>query len=290
LEQINSRIISCSISGYGPNGPLGGSPGFDPLLQAQSGMQRAQGGDAEPVFLQIGINDTGTGAVAAFGVIGALYAREKSGRGQQLYTYLANQSVMGQSGEICRYRGAPEPERGGLDHIGRSPVYRFYECTGGRWIAVACRHEGEVQGLYQMLGRQEWVKSYPAEVILTARADEACAGQIASILLEMDAEEAIVKLRSAGVPAAIALRLEAELFEDKHLSANGFWHLFELPGGERFNMMAHWALWTRTQADPQPPADAIGAQTVTILRQFGLNEETISRLLNHRVVRQAAGE
>lgn len=288
LDKINPRIISCSISGYGAKGPMGGRPGFDPLLQAQSGMQRAQGGDAEPVFLQIGINDTGTGAVAAFGVIGALYAREKTGCGQQLYTYLANQSIMGQSGEICRYPGAAEPEPGGIDLIGRSPVYRFYRCADNGWVAIACRNASDVEALYSALKQPKWSKTYPPETVLNSAPTAAPAGEIDGLLGAMKSVAAAEHLRGTGVPATVALKLERELFEDEHLSANGFWHPFQLPTGERFSMMTHWALWGRTQAESPAPAGDLGSETIEVLRRFGVSEEKIQQLLTQKVARQAA--
>ncbi len=75
LRDVNPRIISCSISGYGTEGPQASQPGFDPLLQAQSGLMQAQGGvGSEPVFHGIPVNDVGSAAIAALGIVAALHA------------------------------------------------------------------------------------------------------------------------------------------------------------------------------------------------------------------------
>ena len=80
LRQVNPRIISCSISGYGTEGPQASQPGFDPLLQAQSGLMQAQGGiGSEPVFHGIPREQSvGSAAVGSLGIVATLYA---AGRG-----------------------------------------------------------------------------------------------------------------------------------------------------------------------------------------------------------------
>jgi crotonobetainyl-CoA:carnitine CoA-transferase CaiB-like acyl-CoA transferase len=76
LRAVNPRIISLSISGYGAKGPQAARPGFDPLLQAQSGLMQAQGGyGAEPVFHLVAVNDVGSAAMSALAVVAALVAR-----------------------------------------------------------------------------------------------------------------------------------------------------------------------------------------------------------------------
>ena len=104
LRDVNPRIISLSITGYGTTGPQASQPGFDPLLQAQSGLMQAQGGDGdEPVFHGIPVNDVGSAAMSAFAIVSALYARTRTGVGQDIQTSLASQSVLLQIGELTSY-------------------------------------------------------------------------------------------------------------------------------------------------------------------------------------------
>ena len=132
LREVNPRIISLSITGYGTTGPQAPEPGFDPLLQAQSGLMQAQGGDGgEPVFHGIPVNDVGSAVMSAFAVVGALYPRTRTGVGQDIQTSLASQSVLLQIGELTSYPGAPEPAMGARDCIGVSALERYYECSDG---------------------------------------------------------------------------------------------------------------------------------------------------------------
>ena len=77
LRAINPRIVSCSINAYGDRGRARDPAGLRPLLQAEGGMMAAQGGGDEPIFHTVAVNDVATAAVAAFGVIAALNARER---------------------------------------------------------------------------------------------------------------------------------------------------------------------------------------------------------------------
>ncbi|HZZ90901.1 MAG TPA: CoA transferase, partial [Caulobacteraceae bacterium] len=76
VQAVNPRLVSGSVTTYGSRGEETKRPGFDPLLQARSGLMQAQGGDGdEPVFHIIAVNDFASAATASFGVIAALYAR-----------------------------------------------------------------------------------------------------------------------------------------------------------------------------------------------------------------------
>jgi hypothetical protein len=101
--------------------------GFDPLLQALGGMMAAQGGDDEPVFLTVAIHDVVTPLISAFGLVSALYHRERTGRGQRVRTSLAQTAVAVQAAEHTRYAGAPEPLRGSFDHPGPADNRRWVD-------------------------------------------------------------------------------------------------------------------------------------------------------------------
>src|SRR5581483_3759784 len=99
--------------------------------------QAAQGGDGEPVFHVIAVNDFASASMAAFGVIAALNARERTGEGQVMETSLTAQSAMFQSGELTIWPGAPPAPKGCRDCLGIAALDRFYQCADA-WIAVAC--------------------------------------------------------------------------------------------------------------------------------------------------------
>ena len=89
LAAINPRLIYMSVNGFGNRGPEHNQPGFDPLLQARSGLMAAQGGHHHPpLYLTCAICDYGAAMLSAFGCVLALRARERLGRGQLCETSL----------------------------------------------------------------------------------------------------------------------------------------------------------------------------------------------------------
>jgi crotonobetainyl-CoA:carnitine CoA-transferase CaiB-like acyl-CoA transferase len=89
LNKNNPGLIYCSISGYGSYGPFRNSPGYDPIMQASTGIMDMTGEpDQEPVRLPIAVNDMGAGLWAVIGILSALMARQTTGRGSLVETSL----------------------------------------------------------------------------------------------------------------------------------------------------------------------------------------------------------
>ncbi len=116
LRAINPHIISASITGFGERGPFGGDAGFDPVLQAMSGMMSAQGGDSDPVFYTVPVNDVAASAVIAFACTVALFDRAHTGRAQRVTTSLTAMSALLQTEALTRYEGRPPAPIGSRDH------------------------------------------------------------------------------------------------------------------------------------------------------------------------------
>ena len=202
LNSVNPDIICCSVTGYG-RGAMRERPGFDPLVQAESGMMAAQGGPKEPIFYQLPITDESTAIMAAFGMVTALVARQRTGKGQGVETCLANQSVLLQSGELTWYEGRPEAPIGDMDCLGESAMQRLYECADG-WVALACRTTTQFQQLAAGMGHPEWVALTTAEEALRAPRDGELAETVAEAFASMGRDEVLDRLLTRGAPVAPA--------------------------------------------------------------------------------------
>jgi crotonobetainyl-CoA:carnitine CoA-transferase CaiB-like acyl-CoA transferase len=158
LVEVNPSIITLSVTGFGEGGPLGGEPGFDPVLQAMSGMMRAQGGDGDPVFFTVPVNDVAAASSGALAVCLALLHRARTGEGARTWTSLAGMSALLQAGALVRYDGRPPAVRGSTDHPGPSADDRYHQVADG-WVRVRGRAFDDA---WKTIDRAEVVESLTA--------------------------------------------------------------------------------------------------------------------------------
>jgi len=285
LREVNPRIISCSVTGYGPGGELSADPGFDPLVQARSGLMDAQGGGEEPVFYQIPVNDTASAMMAAFGVVAALNARERTGEGQEVLTCLANQSILTQSGELTWYEGRPENPKGGLDLLGTNALNRFYECADG-WIMLAADDRAEhFPSVCITLGHPEWAGRYIAEKAKLEPVESPLSTQLAEAFRALPRSEALDRLLTRGVPAARAIQT-VEVFDDPWMHECGYFEDFDHPQfgairGPRLLGEFHATPGGYPRRSPQ-----LGEHSIEVLEECGFPRARIDELLAAGIVRQ----
>lgn len=158
LAKINSRIISCSVTGFGETGPDTQRPAFDQVVQAMGGGMSITGlPDQPPVRSGIPIGDLGGGIFGAMGVLAALQARERSGRGQHidvsmldaqisLLNYMATMYLM--SGEV--------PGRIGNAHFVHVPYNTFHTQNG--YIIIACIGDAFFERFLKVVPHPELMK------------------------------------------------------------------------------------------------------------------------------------
>jgi crotonobetainyl-CoA:carnitine CoA-transferase CaiB-like acyl-CoA transferase len=284
LKQVNPRIISCSVTGYGPKGELAPDPGFDPLVQARSGLMDAQGGGEEPVFYQIPINDTGSAMAAAFGMVAALYARERTGVGQEVLTCLANLSIMFQSGELTAYEGRPANPKGALDCLGTSAVNRFYECNDG-WVMVAGTKPEHFPSICVALNHPEWAARVIAEQALLEPVESTLAAQLAEGFSALPRDEVVDRLLSKGVPAAPATMTQ-DIFENPWMHENDYFEDFDHPQFGSIRGPKYLGTFSRTPGRYPCRSPLIGEHSVEVLTDYGFSEGRVAELLAAGVVRQ----
>src|SRR5262249_38059428 len=149
------------------------------------------GGDGPPAPSSAPVVDIGTGALAALGILAAVYARGSDGRGRHVRTSLAAGAVFIQSAELTRYPSRSPANRGGPDFLGSDPFVRYYATRDG-WLAVAARTK-ELQDAVCAV-----CEVSPAEV-----------GRLEEVFQRADAADWVDRLSLLGVPAASVLRRDA---------------------------------------------------------------------------------
>jgi crotonobetainyl-CoA:carnitine CoA-transferase CaiB-like acyl-CoA transferase len=201
MREANPRLVHCHIDGWGA-GPLHGSPGFDPLLQARGGLMAAQGGLESPVIQPMSVHDIGTGTLAAFGVVAATYARVHLGSGQEVRASLSRSSIAFQAAEYTTYSQRPEPLVGCLDYVGDRPDHRLYRCSDG-WVAVSATSAIE---------RTAWQAMTAGEGAGTVAYDD-------DRFLARTARSVVAACQAAGVPAVEVLSRD-DVYADEAMAEN----------------------------------------------------------------------
>jgi len=281
LSRINPRIISCSITPFGSSGPMAGMPGFDPILQARSGLMRAQGGEGEePVYYQIAVCDFVAALLAAFGVIGALNAREKTGRGQAVETSLANAAMAAQAAEFTRYNGRPPDPRGAPDLIGVSALRRAYQCADG-WVFLAADAPSAVEALIEVAG--DALGGTDAAMLLESPAEGEVAARLEAFFARLPREEAVRRLNAKGVPCAPCPTI-VDLFEDEHLKANDLWWETEHTLNGPLRQTGRIVKWGQRSMRLERPAPVLGQHSREVLLEMGIEASRVEELIKKGVV------
>ncbi len=160
LAEANPRLIVCSISSYGADGPLVDRAGHDIDFLARAGVLGLNGpADAVPGLPAVQIGDIPGGALyTAFGIAAALFGRERTGRGTRLDVSMT-EGVLSLLGPVLNTAGVlgQSPPRGRDMLSGGLPSYRIYETADGRYFAVGALEPKFWAQVCQALGHPEWV-------------------------------------------------------------------------------------------------------------------------------------
>jgi crotonobetainyl-CoA:carnitine CoA-transferase CaiB-like acyl-CoA transferase len=279
LSKINPRLVYCSVTAFGSTGPYADRPGFDPLLQAMSGMMHLQGFGGPPQYLRIAVNDYYTASLAAQAMITALFVRERTGRGQRVETSLLHGSLSFQSGNTVEYEGKPTGFR-------PSPAYRLYQAGDGEWFFLACGNQVIWVRLCKALGWDDlahdprfasWMKRNDNAAVLMPLLEERFRSEPRDHWLTLLAEH--------DVPAAAVQTLTEFMANDPAVKHHNLVREYDHPELGRLRMLGQPLVFSDTPVrDPgRPPT--LGEHTDAILRELGYDDAAVAELRTKGVLR-----
>lgn len=274
LSEKFPRLIHCRISGYGEDGPLGGFPGYDAIVQAMAGWFSINGGaDKEPTRVGIAAVDMGTGLYSCVAILMALFERQNSGRGQFIDMTLYDCAVSLMHPHIPNYylSGGEVPGITANQHSNIAPYDKFPTQTVDVFIGAG--NNRAYARLCKELGRPDLIEDPRFEnnsVRVANRAE--LREELLAAFAAVDGEELCMKLLAAGIPAGPVLDtgqvMNAPHTKHRNMAYKLDW--YEGAGTPiKFN---------RTPAELRSTPPAFGAQADEILAEHGYQDDDIEAL------------
>lgn len=219
LKAEAPRLIYCDMHAFGSVGPKQMQPGYDPLMQACSGIMSVTGLEGqEPVRVGPSLVDQGTGMWAVIGILAALRTREGTGEGSTIDTSLYETALGWMPAQMATYQLTQRPPRRiGSENSGIAP-YKAYRAADG-WLVIAAGNDKLFARLAKILGRPE-LAGQPEFATNPKRVEnrEMLNGLISEILTAQSREAWLERLAEAGIPAAPVLDL-GEVSADPQFAA-----------------------------------------------------------------------
>jgi crotonobetainyl-CoA:carnitine CoA-transferase CaiB-like acyl-CoA transferase len=285
VRKVNPQIVYASISGFGQTGPLRQKGAYDAVVQAMGGLAGVTGfPDRPPVKTGPSIADANAGVHAAFGIVSAVYNRQKTGEGQYIDVSMMDAlfSILENFVVLYTMTGV-NPERAGNENLASAPFDTFP--TQDDYVAIATANDRLFEKLAQAMEMPELCQD---ERFLTNPLRKANYAELRPIMIEWTrsrtTEEIVSLLDRCKVPAAPILSIR-ELVAHPQIKAREMLVEVDHPVAGRFDIPGFPVKLSATPGTVRTPAPLLGQHTDEVLRTIvGLSEQKIQELKATKVV------
>ena len=270
------RLIYCSVTGFGQDGPYASRAGYDLMAQGMGGFMSLSGtADGEPTRAGVPVSDIFTGVYSVIGILAALAHRERTGKGCCVDTALVDSTVGVLANQGMNYLASGKvPQRIGNAHPNIVP-YQVFSVADG-YIIIATGNDSQYVKLCGVLGVPEFAKD-PRYIDNKARlANRAeLVGKLTALTMKFNMQDLADKLEAVGVPAGPINTIPDVVADPQVLARN----MIAAAGGGRFvSQPIRMGDGAAQTAGPGRPAPALGADTDSVLASVGYSAEDIARL------------
>jgi crotonobetainyl-CoA:carnitine CoA-transferase CaiB-like acyl-CoA transferase len=279
VKAVNPKIIYVGAFGYSQRGPYAAKAAYDDLIQGAAGLPwlaREAGADA-PRYTPVIIADRSVGLHVANAVSAALYAREKTGKGQRVDVPMFEsllQSVLGE--HLGGYTFLPQVGEGGYRRM--LTEYRRPYRTKDGYVCALIYNDKHWKAFFELVGRGE-MASDPRFASAEGRSQDfdAVYRFVADEMTRRTTEQWLAALEAADIPVQRMNSLE-DILADPHLAAIGYFREIEHPSEGTLRSMQVPSEWSETQPEVRRHAPRLGEHTREVLREAGYSDAQIEAL------------
>jgi crotonobetainyl-CoA:carnitine CoA-transferase CaiB-like acyl-CoA transferase len=279
------RVIRCSITGYGTTGPKAAMPGYDFILQAESGLMSICGDpDGEPMKYGVAIVDLCTGMLACNAILGAVNARTRTGKGQQVEVSLFDTGLFLLANVAANHLASGrDARRFGNGHPNIVP-YTAYPAADGM-IAVAVGNDAQFRKFAEVLGHAQW----GTDERYARNQDRVVNRQvldpmIAAVLKRESAEVWIDRLRACGIPCG-RINSVAQALADPHTAAREMVRTMNHPTAGEVRSLGIPFRFSDTPASIRRAPPTLSQDTDEVLREaLGYDAQKLAALRRDGVI------
>ena len=288
LCALNPRIIYASASGYGPEGPDSGEPSFDYLGQARSGIMNAVGtGSTAPTYVYGGIADQMGAIMLAYGVLAALFARERTGIGQEVdASHLGSMMALQGLNVVARTIMGKEFPRNTRANA-YNPLWNHYRCADDKWISLAMLQPDRYwKDFCEVVGKAELIEDPRfAEVKIRGKNSAALVAIFDEVFATRPRHEWMRVLKGRGDFIYTIVNSVTDLPDDPQVRANDYVVDYDHPALGNLTLLGMPVKLSVTPGEPRGHAPELGEHTELLLTEMlGYSWDDVARLREANVI------
>ncbi|MEA4987038.1 MAG: CaiB/BaiF CoA-transferase family protein [Anaerovorax sp.] len=283
LKEINPKIIYCSLTGYGQNGPLKNKAGHDINYLARSGNMSCAGRkETGPVLTNMQIADLAVGSLnSVVGILAAVHFRNNTGKGQFVDVAMSDGLIpfLAMDGTAFLATGK-QPEREG-ERLNGGCLYDFYETKDGRYLSVGCLEPQFFKEFCFCINRPQYIEGtvWPEQI-------EVIKDDVRAVIKSKTMEEWLEIFKGKEVCVEPVLSLQEALLKDEHTKAREMVVDVSLPSGEgkSIKQLGTAIKLSECPIEYKHGGYPLGHHTNSVLTSLGFTEDEIIKMVQDEII------